>query len=239
MDYGLQMFSVRDIAPDNMDGALRMVSEIGYKFVEFAGFFGIPAKDIRAMLDKHGLTVSGTHTGWQEVADHFAETVAYHKAIGNVNIIVPGADLKDQVKIDAFVKIANECQPKLASEGFTFGYHNHYHEFHANEDGSVIYDQLVERTNLRLELDTGWAYSGGQDAVKMMERLKHRLHFIHLRDSDSKGVGAPLGQGTAPVRAVHAKAVELNVPMVVESEAQSPDSITGARMCMDFLKTLK
>jgi len=238
MDYGLQMYSVRDITKDNMDGALRMVSEIGYKFVEFAGFFGIPAKDIRAMLGKYGLTVSGTHTGWQEVADHFAETVAYHKAIGNKNIIIPGADLKDQAKIDAFVKMANECQPKLASEGLTFGYHNHSFEFIPNADGSLIYDQLVERTKLLLEIDTYWAYVGKQDAVALMEKLKDRLHVIHLKDGDIAGEGVPLGQGTCPIVDIRAKAIALKVPMVVESESLKPDGITEARVCMDYLKTL-
>ena len=35
------------------------------------------------MLDKYGLEVSGTHTGWKEVAEHFEETVAYQSdAVG-------------------------------------------------------------------------------------------------------------------------------------------------------------
>ena len=93
MEYGIQMYSVRDFTKDDLDGALRQVSQLGYKFVEFAGFFGHSAEAVRDMLDKYGLRVSGTHTGWQEVAEHFEETVAYHKIIGNKNIIVPGADL--------------------------------------------------------------------------------------------------------------------------------------------------
>ena len=42
-DYGIQMYSVRDITKDNMEGALKALAEMGYKYVEFAGFFGIPA----------------------------------------------------------------------------------------------------------------------------------------------------------------------------------------------------
>ena len=110
MEYGLQMYSVRDITDKDLDGALKKVAEIGYKFVEFAGFFGHSAQEVKDMLDKYGLRVSGTHTGWNEVADHFEETVAYHKTIGNKNIIVPGADLSSQEKIDAFIKMANEFQ---------------------------------------------------------------------------------------------------------------------------------
>ena len=117
MEYGIQMYSVRDITEKNMDGALKALAEMGYKFVEFAGFFGIPADEIKAMLDKYGLKVSGTHTGWQEIAEHYEETLAYHKAIGNTRIIVPGADLTTKAKLDAFIDMMNEFQPKLAAEG--------------------------------------------------------------------------------------------------------------------------
>ena len=128
-EYGIQMYSVRDITEKDMPGALRALAEMGYKNVEFAGFFGIPAEEIKKLLDDNGLKVSGTHTGWNEIAEHFEETVAYHKAIGNTRIIIPGADLTTKAKLDAFIDMLNEFQPKLAAEGITLGYHNHDHEF--------------------------------------------------------------------------------------------------------------
>ena len=239
MEYGIQMYSVRDITATDMEGALRGLSEMGYKKVEFAGFFGIPAEEIRAMLDKYGLEVSGTHTGWQEVAEHFEETVAYHKAIGNTNIIIPGCDLSTQEKLDAFVAMANEFQPKLAAEGIKFSYHNHSHEFKPNADGSLIYDQILYRTNLDIEIDTYWAFNAGIDPVQMMERLKDRLHVIHIKDGLMGGEGKPLGMGEAPVAAVYNKAVEMGLPMVVESETLTPDGMTEAKICIDHLFSLE
>jgi len=239
MDYGLQLYSIRDITDKDMDGALKMVSGLGYKYVEFAGFFGIPAADIRAMLDKYGLTVSGTHTGWQEVAERFDETVAYHKAIGNANIIIPGADFSTREKLDAFVDMANEFQPRLAAEGLTFGYHNHAFEFDTQPCGKTIYEHLAERTSLLLEIDTYWAYVGRQDPVAMMEQLKDRLRVIHIKDGSPEGEGTPLGMGAAPVKAVYDKAIELGVLMVVESETLTPDGITEAKICMEYLKKLE
>ena len=238
MEYGIQMYSVRDITDKDLDGALKKVAEIGYKFVEFAGFFGHSAQEVKDMLDKYGLRVSGTHTGWNEVADHFEETVAYHKTIGNKNIIVPGADLSSQEKIDAFIKMANEFQPKLKAEGIEFHYHNHAHEFKPNEDGSMIYPQLVEKTNLGLEIDTYWAYVGGQDPIEMMERLKDRVHVVHLKDGTKDGEGTHLGKGTAPVKAVIAKATEMGIPMVVESESLTPDGVSEVTACFEYLMSL-
>lgn len=233
------MYSVRDLTKDSLDEALRQVAGLGYSFVEFAGFFGHSAEDVKAMLDKYGLKVSGTHTGWQEVAEHFEETVAFHKTIGNSNIIVPGADLNDQHKLDAFIAMANEFQPRLAAEGISFGYHNHAHEFRPNADGSMIHDQLVYRTNLNLEIDTYWAYVGMQHPVELMDRLKDRLKVIHIKDGSADGAGKPLGMGTAPVADVYAKAIEMGIPMVVESETCNPDGMTEARICIEYLKSLE
>ena len=189
VEYGLQMYCLRDITGKDLKGALRQVARMGYKYIEFAGFFGHPAEDVKAWLDEYGLICSGTHTGWQEVAENFEETVKFHKNIGNKNIIVPGCDLSTQEKIDEFVAMANEFQPKLAAEGINFGYHNHAHEFRPNEDGSMIHDQLVYRTNLDLEIDTFWAYVGMQHPVQLMERLKDRLKVIHIKDGFADGKG--------------------------------------------------
>ena len=49
--------------------------------------------------------------------------------------------------------------------------------------------------------------------------------------------GTPLGMGTAPVAEVYAKAVEMGLPMVVESETLTPDGITEAQICIDYLKS--
>ena len=61
MEYGIQLYSLRDITKEgDMEGALRAVAEMGYDFVEFAGFFDHSAKRITELLDKYGLRVSGT-----------------------------------------------------------------------------------------------------------------------------------------------------------------------------------
>jgi sugar phosphate isomerase/epimerase len=239
MKYGIQMYSLRDVAEVNLKEALKTAAEIGYKQIEFAGFFDNSAEDIKSWLDEYGLECSGTHSLIGELINNFDETVKFHKTIGNKNIIVPGCDLSTQEKIDEFVAMANEFQPKLAAEGINFGYHNHAHEFRPNEDGSMIHDQLVYRTNLDLEIDTYWAYVGMQNPVKLMERLKDRLKVIHIKDGSADGKGTPLGMGTAPVADVYAKAVEMGLPMVVESETLKPDGITEAKICIEYLKSLE
>ena len=58
---GLQLFTIRGLMQDDVPAALALVAEIGYRHVEFAGYFGYPARDLRLMLDDTGLVAPATH----------------------------------------------------------------------------------------------------------------------------------------------------------------------------------
>ena len=232
MEYGVQLYSVRDITGSSMGEALSGVAQQGYSFVEFAGFFGIGAQEISAMLKEYGLKVSGTHTGLAELLEKTEETIAYHKQIGNINIFVPYAELDTQQKLDAFIENINTVQKKLKNSGIRLGYHNHAHEFKQNTDGSVAFEQLIYRTELDLEIDTFWAYAAGIDPVKLLDRLHDRVPVIHIKDGYENGEGMPLGMGTAPVKAVYQAAVKYGIPMVVESETLKPSGLSETDICI-------
>lgn len=239
MEYGLQMYSVRDLTKDNLIDALRQVAELGYSFVEFAGFFDHSAKDVKAALDTYGLRVSGTHTGWTELLpEKLAETIAYHKELGNTNIIIPGCDLSTKEKMDAFVDLLNDVQPKLAAEGIALGYHNHDFEFRATAEGFIPHEELEKRTNVEFEIDTFWAYFAGRDPIEVLERLKDRIHVIHLKDGLLDRSGKSLGEGTAPVAAVREYAIKNGLRMVVESEGLQPTGIEEVGRCIRYLRSL-
>lgn len=239
MEYGLQLFSIRDITEKNLKQALQEVAKLGYKMVEFAGFFDHSAKEVKSILQETQLVICGTHTDWREIATDFEKLVAYHQEIGNHNIIIPWAELTCQEKIDSFIAMVNEFQPKLEQKGIALHYHNHAEEFLPNQDGSVAFTQLVERTKLLLEIDTYWVYAAKQNPTEWMEQLKDRVRFIHIKDGDINGNGKPLGQGSAPVKQVWQKACELQIPMVVESETLQPDGLTEAKVCIQYLHELE
>ena len=237
MKYGLQLYSVRDITNTQMDRVLCEISKMGYSYAEFAGFFDYSAEQIKQMLDKYSLEVCSTHTGWTELSDEtFEKTVAYHKYIGNKNIIIPGADLSTQEKLDRFIEFVNRVQPRLEKEGIALHYHNHSREFVTTDYGKIIHNELEKHTNLKFEIDTYWCYHAGCDPIETITRLKDRIDFIHIKDGMRDGAGKPLGLGEAPVAEVYKTAKELGFTMVVESETLTPSGLDEARICMDYLK---
>lgn len=239
MEYGLQLYSVRDLTQENFEQAVCRVAGLGYKFVETAGFFGRTAEQFNALMEQTGLRLSGTHTPLKDLIENYEQTLAFHKAIGNKNYIIPSHPLRDQAQIDSFVAQVNRIQPMLAAEGITLAFHNHSREFIPNADGSVAMEQILYRTDLKLEVDTYWAFVGMKDPVAFLQRAKDRLVFVHMKDGSCDGNGTPLGMGEAPVADVYRWVKDRGIPMVVESETCKPDGMTEAKICIEYLRSLE
>lgn len=240
MDIGIQLYSVRDSMESDFEGTLKKLSELGYTCVEFAGFYGRTAEQVNKLLDRYNLKLSGTHSSFDDLVNNYEETVAFHKAIGNKYYIIPGYDLWSQEKLDKFVEQVNPICERLAKDGITLGFHNHHKEFEVLEDGAVVYEQLIYRTELKLEVDTFWAFVGMKNSpLALLERLGDRVNFVHIKDGLINGEGKPLGMGEAPVADIVAKAKEMGIPMVVESETCNPTGLAEAEICIEYLKALE
>ncbi len=237
--YGIQLYSMRDLAEKDFDAAVAKAAEIGYSMIEFAGFFGRTAEQVVSLLQKNGIEIFGTHTGIYDLVNDFEGTLKFHKAIGNGNYIIPHHNMRNKAEIDEFVDLVNKYQPMLEAEGIKLGYHNHSMEWLPNEDGLIPNEELFRRTNIGFEIDTFWAYNAGRDPVELMEQYKDRLLSIHIKDGFRGGRGMPLGKGEAPVKAVYEKALELDVPMIVESETCDPSGADEAQVCFDCLKSFE
>lgn len=238
MEYGIQLYSVRDLAEKDFAAALEAVAKMGYTHVEFAGFFNYPAKEVKAMLDNNGLKVSGTHSLLDELDGDFAALMKYQHTIGNTKYVV-GTRFKTAEQLAKTIEDLNKYQRLLAAEGIALGLHNHDKEFRPNDAGQLPVQVLWDNTDIVFEVDTYWVYIAGKDPVKIIEEMKSRVPMIHLKDGDDQRNGFSLGSGTAPVAAVREKAIELGMHIIVESEGLQPDGVSEVGRCMDYLKALE
>src|SRR5690242_13603285 len=67
---GLELYTVRDLLKKDFEGTLAKAAKIGYKEVEFAGYFNDlpnlnpPLKRAREILDANGLSAPSTHVAY-------------------------------------------------------------------------------------------------------------------------------------------------------------------------------
>lgn len=238
MDYGIQLYSVRDLAEVNFEAALRQMAAQGYTFVETAGFFGHSAEQVKQWLDRYGLRISGTHSSFEDLERDFEGTVTCQKAIGSARYIVPWSDTTTREALERTAEKMRKFAPMLAEHGITLGYHNHDFEFLPNADGICPMDYFREHTDVQFEIDVFWAYVAGKDPVSVLEEWKDRLiGCIHLKDGfrSPAAEGRSLGLGGLPIRDVIAKCKELGLAMVVESEDLNPSGVEEAARCARFL----
>lgn len=240
MDYGLQLWSVRDMAEEKgLEATLKAVSEIGYKYVEFAGFYGHSAEEVKGWLDKYGLKCASTHTPWTDLVEDFEGTINYHKMIGADNIVFPSIDTRNPEVVKIFTDFCGEYIPRAKAEGINIHFHNHTAEFALHDDGFMVYPVLEMRTELMFQPDIYQVYMSKVNPIDLINRLKDRIAIIHLKDGNDGG-SLPLGKGAAPVAEVVALAKELGLTMIVESDTCSnPSGIEEARISLEYLKSLE
>src|SRR4029077_20567444 len=58
---GLQLYTVRHQMEKDFAATIARVAAPGYREVEFAGYFGRSPGDVRALLDKNGLSSPSSH----------------------------------------------------------------------------------------------------------------------------------------------------------------------------------
>ena len=123
----IQLFSLRDVIGKDVPGTLKALADMGYDGVEFAGYYGLSAESLRAMLDENGLACAGSHVGLPSLeGDVLQETVAVNQTLGTDRLIIPDAPLDN---LDDTIRRFNAVSAAAKSMGMRVGYHNHKEEF--------------------------------------------------------------------------------------------------------------
>lgn len=183
----IQVYSVRDDAAADMMGTLKKIADMGYDGVEFAGFYGYGAKEIRAKLDELGLVAISSHVPFVTLKNDLKATAEYHKILGCKYIAVPYLDPDDRpgtANWPQTIKDILSIGEYLHNEGIQLLYHNHDFEF-IKLDGKYALDMLydaVPAEYLKTELDTCWVKFAGEDPAAYLRKYAGRSPIVHLKD---------------------------------------------------------
>ncbi len=200
---GIQLYSVREECQKDLTATIAAVAKMGYKGVEFAGYYGKDAKALKTILDSNGLQCCGTHIGLETLlGDNLAKTIEFNKIIGNKFLIVPGLDDKYRASKKAWqetAKLFNEISEKVKSEGMRVGYHNHTIEFSVL-DGELPWDTFFGNTKSEvvMQFDTGNAMHGGGDATIYLKKYPGRAATVHLKPFSKAKPNALIGDDELP-----------------------------------------
>jgi sugar phosphate isomerase/epimerase len=195
----VQLYSVRETAAKDLAGVLQSIARTGFKGVEFAGYYGHGAAEIRRMLDGNGLRAAGTHIGLESLlGDELAKTIAFSLAIGNNKLICPGFEPKYHNSLDMWKQAAvlmEEAAQKIKGDGFILGYHNHVDEFRSGTPCPL--DTLLQiAPTVKLQLDIGHAARAGRKPAQIAHQYRNRIVSVHIKEFDPANDDAILGRGT-------------------------------------------
>lgn len=236
MKIALQLYSVREDAAKDFAGTLAKVATLGYKGVEFAGYFGIPAVVMKGHLDRLGLVAASTHVGIELLEGDLDGQIAYAKALGCPYLVCPGAHVTNKDEILALAKRLSAMAPKVRAAGLVLGYHNHAHEFFAVEGAGAGtstngLDLLFASTypaDLVVEADTHWVQRADHSPRTFLRKYAGRVPLIHLKDmSASREDDAAVGEGIMDTRGIWETAVEAGVVWaIVEMDTASFEAVS-------------
>lgn len=243
---GLQIYSVRSVAADDLFGVLESVAKMGYDGVEFAGYYGHSAADIRKVLDDNGLVCCGTHTGMAALTDeNFDETVNIHKTLGTQFVIIPWIPEEERNTSEACVKTAGkltELTEKLEAVGLRLGFHAHGGDMTPLDGGQSAWQLLGEHTpeTFIMQYDTANGMGGGADPVEPIRMFPGRALSTHLKEYKDGHGKAVVGEGDVPWTAVFEACETVGGTQwyVVEHEQESGDVMDAVARCLANLKAM-
>jgi len=210
---GLQLYTLRDMMAVSVPATLKLVSAVGYKEVETAGYFEHSPQEFRKMLDGEGLTSPSAHIRLDLFDNSLNQVIDTAKEVGHEYVVIPYLTVEQRGSgIDVYKKLAENCNvygEACKKAGLKLAYHNHDFEFEMR-DGQLPYDVLLQDVDpdlMAMEMDLYWMAKAKQDPLAYFKRHPGRFKLWHVKDMDKQGAFADVGMGVIdfPTIFSHAK----------------------------------
>jgi sugar phosphate isomerase/epimerase len=241
---GLQLYSVRQDCEKDLPGVLKAVAKMGYEGVEFAGYYGRNAKQLRELLDQNGLKCCGTHIGLDTLlGDALKGTIEFNRTLGNKYLIVsslPGNRMDSAEAVKQTAKVFTELAEKAKTEQMLVGFHAHGGDFR-RFDGETAWDILFSNAgpDVVMQLDIGNCISGGGDPIAILKKFPKRSATIHLKEHGGKR-GAVVGEGDVKWDVVFRLCETTGGTewYIVEQESYAAPPLESVKLCLESLRKM-
>jgi len=243
----VQLYTVRNEMAKDFEGSLRKVAELGFKQVEFAGYYNRTPQQVRSLLDSLGLESPSAHIPIQALRSDPAKAIEAAKVIGHRYLICPylePAERKSLAQYREHAALFNKVGEMCRKAGIQFGYHNHDFEFQALE-GQLPMDLLLAETKkdlVKIELDLYWAVKAKQDPVAFLQKNPGRVVAFHVKDQDNtpRGYFTEVGRGIIDFAKIFKVGRAQGVELYIVEQDQTPGSpFDSLKISIDYLKRLE
>jgi sugar phosphate isomerase/epimerase len=240
----LQLYTVRGIARNDLEGTLRAVAAAGYDAVELAGLPDTPTNELAGMLASAGLRVVASHEGIERLradAEGVAERLAGLECPRAIVPWMPEEDRRTAADVRRFAAEVGGYAATFARHGIGLGYHNHAFEF-APLDGTTTWDVLLAElpAEVAIELDVYWAAAGGRDPVADIRATAGRVRLLHMKDRSAgpEPHDVPPGEGTLPFPSIVDAGRDAGVEWYIVEQDEPADPIADVTRGLGYLRSL-
>lgn len=241
---GLQLYSIKEQVEQDLLHTLKLVSDIGYEGVEFAGMPKISEKEVSQSLKEHSLIPAGIHIEINELKNNLNQYIKYCKELHIPAIVCPYLSPnyflgEEQLKGTAMMlsEIGEQCK----KGDILFLYHIHGTEFQ-DFNGMHAMDWLIQNTDpekVNYEMDTFWVTYANVDALEFYKKYGTRIPYLHFKDMNNhtERKDTEVGYGVIDMKGIMLAAEEFHPKwIIVEQEDDMQDPIVSIEKSCKFVK---
>lgn len=231
-----------------MAGTFQRLAEIGYREVEFAGYFGRTPGQIRTDLERAGIVPVSTHGALDLVRNHWASTLDTASELGLRYVTINWLPPESRRTLDDWRRIAddfNAAGEKARARGLRLAYHNYDVSLRPLE-GRAPLDLLLERVspeNMDFQMDVYWLVHAGGDPLSYIRRYPTRFTMLHAKDSSGPPAHqqTDVGAGVVDFRSILALDASQRgaIRHVFVEHDDPPDAFAFAKKSFDHLSRLE
>ena len=243
---GVQLYTVRNQMKADFDGTLARIAAIGYKEVEFAGYYDRTPEQVKAALAKNHLSSPAAHVQLMMMQSNWEKTVETAKAIGHRYLVLAYLQPNERKTLDDYKRLAgrlNRAGEVCRKAGLQLAYHNHNFEFE-QLDGEIPYDVLLKETDaglVKMELDLYWIAKAKRQPETYFARHPNRFRLVHVKDMDNtpKQFFTEVGRGVMDFKRLLAQARKAGVEHYFVEQDECPGSpFASIQVSFDYLRRL-